>query len=136
MNASSALSAPTATRRLGGSALTVTAIGVCALLGLLDVAGTAGLFADDGPPWWIVVPGTVLGLLTLAATLPALRGSGPALLTVVGTRLVSAVMGFVVFFDESAPHWAEVTVAIAIAVTMTAFALLVADGTEPRRERG
>jgi hypothetical protein len=109
------------------------ALAVCALLGLLDVAGTAGLFSSDGPPVFIVLPGTILGLLTLAATLPALRGSEVGLNTVLGSRFVSAVMGFVAFFDDEAPHWARVVVAVSIAVTLAAFGLLALPRQEPAR---
>lgn len=33
-------------------------------------------------------------------------------------------MGFVAFFDDEAPHWARVVVAVSIAVTLAAFGLL------------
>ncbi|MGI5456866.1 hypothetical protein ACQEWB_27625 [Streptomyces sp. CA-249302] len=109
------------------------ALGICALLGLVDVAGTAGIGADDAPPAFVVLLGTALGIITLAATLPALRGRAPGLLSVLGSRFVSAALGFGVYFDDGAPRWAEIAVAVFVCLTLAAFGLLATAAQAPDR---
>ncbi|MCI3278902.1 hypothetical protein [Streptomyces cylindrosporus] len=109
------------------------ALGICALLGLADIAGTAGIGADDAPPAFVVLVGTALGIITLAAALPAVRGRTPGLLTVLGSRFVSAALGFGVYFDDGAPRWAEIAVAVFVCLTLAAFGLLATAAQAPAR---
>ncbi|MEU6141609.1 hypothetical protein ABZ848_14725 [Streptomyces sp. NPDC047081] len=132
-------STPTSTTPTLADALTsgplarTVALGICALLGLADVAGTAGLGADDAPPVFVVLLGTALGIITLAATVPAVRGRGAGLLTVLGSRFVSAALAFGVYFDDSAPRWAEIAMAVFVSLTLAAFGLLATAAQGPAR---
>lgn len=92
------------------------------LLGLLDIAGLSGLGADDGPPAAITVLGGVLGVITLVATVLARRRG--ALAVVIGSRVLSALLGLPVYWADNAPDWAKIVVGIALAVTVLAVALI------------
>ncbi|MFG2794851.1 hypothetical protein [Streptomyces sp. NPDC048419] len=93
---------------------------LCAVLAVLDLAGIVGLWQHPGPPAGLVITGTVLGAVTLAAYRPAARGSTRALRVVVGSRVISALLGLPVFFTADAPDWARVT---AIVLAMLAPAI-------------
>ncbi|MGW3123702.1 hypothetical protein ACWDBW_42465 [Streptomyces sp. NPDC001107] len=97
---------------------------LCAVLAVLDLAGIAGLWRHPGPPPGVVITGAVLGAVTLAAYRPAGRGSTRALRVVVGSRIVSALLGLPVFFTADAPDWARIVVAVLIAGTAIAVAML------------
>lgn len=99
---------------------------ICALLGLTDLSGLAGIGADDGPPLFIILSGVVLGLITLIALPRAWRGEGGALNAVVASRVVSAILGLPVFFVDDAPDWAPAAVGIGIALTVVAVVLIYA----------
>jgi hypothetical protein len=97
---------------------------LCAVLAVLDLAGIGGLWQHPGPPPAVAITGAVLGAVTLAAYRPAARGNTRALRIVVGSRLVSALLGLPVFFTADAPGWARLTVAVLIVGTAIAIALL------------
>lgn len=50
-----------------------------------------------------------------------------------GSRFVSALLGFGVYFDDGAPRWAEVAMVVFISVTPAAFGLLAVTRQEPAR---
>ncbi|MGI5240296.1 hypothetical protein [Dactylosporangium sp. CA-139066] len=92
------------------------------LLGLLDIAGVSGVWADDGPPAAIAVSGGILGVITIvAAALARRRGAIPA---VIVSRVLSGLLSLPVYWADNAPDWAKIVVGIALAVTMAAVALL------------
>lgn len=110
----------------------ITGLVICALLGLLDLIGLAGLGMDPGPPVGIVLGGAALGLITLAAAVAAWRGgSRGGLLTVIASRAVSALLSVPVFFADEAPDWAQITTAIAIVATVIGIGLLAAARRQP-----
>ncbi|MER7927363.1 hypothetical protein ABTY96_30155 [Streptomyces sp. NPDC096057] len=97
---------------------------LCAVLAVLDLVG---LWQHPGPPPGVAITGAVLGAVTLAAYRPALRGDSRTLRVVVGSRMISALLGLPVFFTADAPNWAQISMAVlicgtAIAVTMLALA--------------
>ena len=100
---------------------------LCVVLAVLDLAGIVGLWQHPGPPPGVAITGAVLGAVTLVAYRPALRGHVRVLQVVVGSRVISALLGLPVFFTADAPNWARISVAVliagtAIAVTMVALA--------------
>ncbi len=101
------------------------------LLGLLDIAGLSGLGADDGPPAAIALSGGVLGVITIVASVLAQRSG--ALATVIGSRVVSALLGLPVYWADNAPDWAKIVVGAALAVTVVAVALLTVGRRAPNR---
>lgn len=99
------------------------------LLGLLDVAGLSGLGADDGPPAAIAISGGVLGVITIVAVVLARRRG--ALATVIGSRVLSGLLGLPVYWADNAPDWAKIAVGIALAITVVAVALLAVGRRAP-----
>ncbi|MCO8275985.1 hypothetical protein M1L60_35945 [Actinoplanes sp. TRM 88003] len=72
------------------------------LLAILDVAGAVPA-GDVAPPLGVIIAGVALGLITLAAAVPARRGNRRAAYVVVGSRALSALLGIGAFFDDRAP---------------------------------
>ncbi|MEV6489355.1 hypothetical protein AB0M20_12105 [Actinoplanes sp. NPDC051633] len=105
------------------SALLPTASAILfAVAGLIDIAFLAGIGSDDAPlP--VIVMFALLGAGTLAALVPARRGSRPALITVVALRVVSALLAIVPFVTES-PLWVRVLEAVVIVSTVVGLVLL------------
>jgi hypothetical protein len=68
--------------------------------------------------------GLALGLATLAAIVPAGRGSRAGRLTVVARCVLSALLGIGAFFDDAAPTWAKVGVTVAMVLTALGVAML------------
>ncbi|GAA3787610.1 hypothetical protein GCM10022403_022880 [Streptomyces coacervatus] len=66
---------------------------LCAVLAVLDLAGIVGLWQHPGPPPGVVTTGTLLGGVTLGASRPASRDNIRALRVVVGSRVISALLG-------------------------------------------
>jgi hypothetical protein len=96
---------------------------ICALLGLLELVGVAGINSEDAPPAAVVLIGGALGVITLVGVFLAWQGKRVGVITAVGSRLISAALAIPVFFTE-APNWARVVVAIALACTVAAVVLL------------
>lgn len=94
------------------------------ILGAVDVLSVAGLGADEGPPTFVVVIGFVLGVITLVGVSLAWRGKPAGVTTVVVSRVLSVLLGIPAFFAEEAPDWAPPAVAIGIALTVLALALV------------
>jgi hypothetical protein len=71
-----------------------------AVSGLVDIGFLAAIGTADAPiP--VIITNALLGAGTLAALVPARRGSRPALITVVVLRVLSALLGLVSFFVGS-----------------------------------
>jgi FtsH-binding integral membrane protein len=110
-----------------------TGLLLAVLLGVLDIAGLAGLFIGSGPPAAVVIAGAALGVLTLAGIRPVWRGGRGGLVTVLGTRLLSAVLSLPVFVTDDAPGWAKTVVVAALVVTAASLTLILAGPRTPRR---
>ncbi|MHC3469512.1 hypothetical protein ACYF6T_12425 [Streptomyces sp. 7R007] len=109
---------------------------LCAVLAVLDLAGLVGLWQHSGPPPGITLTGAVLGAVTLACYRSAGRGDVRALRIVVGSRVISALLGLPVFFTTDAPGWTRIAVAVlitgtAVAVTMLAPTVRPAPARQP-----
>jgi hypothetical protein len=105
-------------------------LALSAFLAVTDVAGLLGLGGDAGPPVAVVVAGALLGVITLAAVRPAWRRQGKALLTVVVTRVVSALLGVPAFFVHDKPSWVVASVIASLVLTAIAVVLLRTDSRE------
>jgi hypothetical protein len=93
-----------------------------AVAGLVDISFLSAIGSDDAPLAVIIIFG-LLGVVTLAALVPARRGSQPALITVVVLRVVSALLGLVPFVTD-APLWVMVLEAVVIVSTVVGLVLL------------
>lgn len=97
------------------------------LLALGDVGSIALPTPDgeEGPPFAVLAIGLVIGLITLAAVVPAWRtGSRTALRVVAGTRIVSAILSLPAFFVD-VPAGIKVGAAVAFAVTVVCVVLVL-----------
>jgi hypothetical protein len=110
----------------------VTGFAICVLLGVLDIVSVFGAGMADAPPLGVVLTGGALGLITVAASVPAWRGSRTGLLVVVASRAASILLGVPVYFDDAAPNWARIVVTIAIAASLAGIALLTPALRRPR----
>ncbi|NIH83289.1 hypothetical protein [Amycolatopsis granulosa] len=104
-----------------------TGLVLCALLGLADLAGAAGLGRDGAPPVAVVVIGAVLGLVTLVAVTPAWRRVRGGVITVVVSRAVAGLLAIPAFFVD-APGWARLLAAITLVLTVAGVGLLAGAG--------
>jgi hypothetical protein len=104
------------------AALPTASATLFAIAGLVDIAFLSAIGSDDAPLAVIIIFG-LLGVVTLAALVPAWRGSRPALITVVALRVVSALLGLVPFFTD-APLWVRVLEAVVIVSTVMGLVLL------------
>jgi hypothetical protein len=73
------------------------------VLGLIDVALVGAIGSADPPPLAVSLGVAALGLITLAALVPAYRGSRSALGTVVVVRVISALLAVPAFFLSAPP---------------------------------
>lgn len=109
------------------SSLNNASTGIFALLGLIDVALTGVIGSPDAPPLIVSLGVAALGLITLLSLVPARRGSRPALIAVVVTRVISAVLAVPAFF-LNAPVWVMIVEGFVIVATITALILMRQQG--------
>ena len=105
------------------SKLFVTGLVIAGLLGLGDLVT---LLATDGetPPMAVALICAALGLLSVAALVPAWRGSRAAVTTIIVTRLLSAMAALPAFFVDDVPGVAMAAAGTGIVITLAAVALL------------
>ena len=103
--------------------LTSTVVGIFAMLGLIDVALTGVIGSPDAPPLVVSLGVGALGLITLGSLVPARRGSRPALIAVLVTRVISAILAVPAFF-LNAPLWVMIIEAFVILATITALVMV------------
>ena len=106
---------------------------ISAVLGAVDVFSVIGAGADDGPPAAVLGISLVMGVITLVGVSLAWRGRRGGVAAVVASRVLSALLGVPAFFVDEAPEWAPPAVAIGIALTVLALALLYAGRREVAR---
>jgi hypothetical protein len=96
---------------------------IFAVLGLVDIALLGVTGSSVAPPLAVSIFVALLGLVTLAALVPARRGRRLAYVTAVGARVVSALLAVAAFF-ASAPAWIMAIEAFVIVATIIAVVLL------------
>jgi hypothetical protein len=104
-------------------ALPAAPAAIFAVLGLTDIALLGVIGSSVAPPLAVSIVIALLGLVTLVALVPARRGSRPAFVAALGTRIVSALLAFGAFF-ASAPAWIMAIEAFVIVATIVALVLL------------
>ncbi|GAA2582483.1 hypothetical protein GCM10010399_10350 [Dactylosporangium fulvum] len=96
---------------------------IAGLLGLADIVSLP--LGTDGPPVAVFVIGAVLGLGTLAGVVLAWPNRSRAgAVTVIVTRLLSALTAVPAFFVATAPSAARVAALVGIVVTLLCVALV------------
>jgi hypothetical protein len=99
-------------------------LGLSVVLSVLDIAGLAGLGADNGPPAVVAIGSAVLGALTIAAV--ALNRRRGALAAVIVTRVLDGLLSLPVYWADDAPGWAKAAVGGTLVLTVVAVGLLMA----------
>jgi hypothetical protein len=94
-----------------------------ALASVIDIAFLSVIGSQDAAPLPVIIFFALLGVLTLAALVPAHRGRRPAVLAAIVFRVVSALLAVTAFF-AGAPTWIKVCEAVVIVSTIAALALL------------
>ena len=103
---------------------------IFAVLGLIDVALDGVIGSPDAPPLIVSLGVAALGLITLLALVPARRGSRGALVAIVATRVISAVLAVPAFFLDT-PAWVMIVEGfVFIAGTITALILVRQQGRQ------
>jgi hypothetical protein len=101
---------------------------IFAVLGLIDVALTGVIGSADAPPLFVSLGAGALGLITLLSLVPARRGSRPALIAIVVTRVISAAVFAAPAFFLGAPAWVLAVAGFIVAGTIIALVLLWQQG--------
>ncbi|HEX3620819.1 MAG TPA: hypothetical protein VHT97_00730 [Acidimicrobiales bacterium] len=104
---------------------------ILGLLGLSDLLSfVLGGGSDNGPPVAINVIGTILGVITAVALFLIFQGrrrgsapTRPVVLTLVVTRVLSALLGVPAFFADI-PGGIKVVVAVSIVLTVVGLTLI------------
>jgi hypothetical protein len=104
---------------------------IFAVLGFIDVALTGVIGSSDAPPLVVSLGAGALGLITLLSLVPARRGSHPALVAIVVSRVISAAVFAAPAFFLSAPVWVMVVAGFIVAGTIIALVLLRQQGRRP-----
>jgi hypothetical protein len=102
------------------------------ILGLLSLADVATLPLTDGehPPYPIAALATVLGIVSLALVVKALRDPSCSLRLLIGLRIVSAVTVLPAFFVDEVPAAVQAIAGVIIVLTAVGV-LLAARGRTP-----
>jgi hypothetical protein len=103
----------------------VTGLVIAGLLGLGDII-TLLVGNGETPPVEVAAIGAALGLITVAALVPAWRGSRGGVIAIVVSRLLSAVTALPAFFVDDVPGAAVAAAAVGIVITLVAVALVAA----------
>ncbi|MEV0273710.1 hypothetical protein AB0H43_33475 [Hamadaea sp. NPDC050747] len=99
-----------------------TGLVLAMLLGLADLALPFG--DADFPPLPVAIASAVLGLITVVSAVYAWRGSRVATVTVVVTRVLSALSAVPAFFVPDVPAAARVAAGVICVLTITVVALV------------
>ena len=78
---------------------------------------------ETGPPYVILLLGTVLGLIGLIAVVPAWRGNRVAMRVLAGTLVINVISSLPAFFVD-VPAWLKLAVAIACLLSIAAIVLM------------
>ena len=85
---------------------------------------------EEGPPYGILVLGTVLGVIGLVAVVLAWRGSRGALRVVAGTLVINLLTALPAFFVD-VPAWLKLGVGVSTLITVAAIVLMFSGARRP-----
>jgi len=109
-------------------------IGV-ALAALLSLTSVPGAWAptpegETGPPYVVLVLGSILGIVGLGAAVLAWRGSRGAIRVLAGAIIIGALTGLPAFFVD-VPVWLKLLVGISVLVSVAAVVLMFTPNQRP-----
>jgi hypothetical protein len=85
---------------------------------------------EEGPPYGILVLGTVLGVVGLVAVVLAWRGSRGALRVVAGTLVINLLTALPAFFVD-VPVWLKLAVGVSTLISVAAIVLMFSGARRP-----
>jgi hypothetical protein len=102
------------------------------LSGLINLSNIPGAFAptpdgDVGPPYGILLLGSLLGVIGLVATVLAWRGNRAALRVAAGALVINVMTALPAFFVD-VPAFVKALVALSVLLTVTALVLMFSAG--------
>ena len=105
------------------------------LAGLLSLFAVPSVFTptpdgDVGPPFGILILGTVLGVVGLIAVVAAWRGNRPALRVAAGAVILNMLTSLPAFFVD-VPAWLKLLVAISVLISITSVVLMFSPARRP-----
>ncbi|MDL5155134.1 hypothetical protein [Actinomycetospora termitidis] len=106
---------------------TGTGTAALALLTLANLADlvSIGFVGTPGNPAWFIVPGFVLSVVGLVATVPAWRGRPAAVAVVFTTRAVSTLMALPYYLLGEQPDYVRTGLAVGMLVSLVGLILVV-----------
>jgi hypothetical protein len=105
------------------ASLPTASAAIFAILSLIGIGLLGVIGSSIAPPLAVSFIIALLGIITLAALVPARRGSRPALITTVVARIIDAALA-VGAFIATAPVWIRATEGFVIVATIIALVLL------------
>ena len=98
------------------------------LSGLINLSNIPSAFSptpdgETGPPYAILVLGSVLGVIGLVATVMAWRGNGAALRVAAGALVINVITALPAFFVD-VPAFIKALVAFSVVLSVTALVLM------------
>ncbi len=102
------------------------------LSGLINLSNIPSAFSptpdgETGPPYAILVLGSVLGVIGLVATVMAWRGNRAALRVAAGALVINVITALPAFFVD-VPAFIKALVAFSVVLTVTALVLMFSAG--------
>lgn len=96
------------------------------LAGLLALGDAIGPLTGmgDGPPFAVLLADSVLGIVTIVGVVLGWRGKRSGIVTVIVTRILTALSALPAFFVDGVPAPAVAIAVVGIAVTLLAVALV------------
>lgn len=134
----------TMTIRRTGPSTTRQKVGLV-LAGLMSAANIPSVLfpapeGDPGPPIGVLVAGSILGIVGLAAVIVAWHGNRVAARVAAGALIIATLTGLPAFFVEGIPAGVRILVGVSVLWTVAAVYLMFSaprrstafDGGEPR----
>ena len=105
------------------------------LAALLSLTSLPGALAptpegETGPPYVVLVLGSILGVVGLVAAVLAWRGSRSAMRVLAGTIIIGALTGLPAFFVD-VPAWLKLLVGISVLMSVAAVVLMFTPNRRP-----
>ena len=85
---------------------------------------------EVGPPFGILILGTVLGVVGLIAVVAAWRGNRPALRVAAGAVILNMLTSLPAFFVD-VPAWLKLLVGVSVLISITSVVLMFSPARRP-----
>ena len=105
------------------------------LAGFLSLTSVPSVFTptpdgEVGPPFGILILGTVLGVVGLVAVVAAWRGNRPAFRVAAGAVILNMLTALPAFFVD-VPAWLKLLVGVSVLISITSVVLMFSPARRP-----